>query len=235
MEAALFADREDAGSRLAARLVGLALVRPLVLAIPRGGVEVGAPLARALGAELDVVLSRKLGAPGQPELALGAVSETGEMHLDPGRPAPGEALIGYLERERDHQWAEIERRMKVFRAVRAKAEIAGRSVIITDDGIATGSTMFAAITTVRAQKPRELIVAVPVAPRSRLEELRPLCERLVCLQVPEDFWAVGQFYGDFHEVSDERVVDLLRELDRPDRVRSAGDGRAGGPRRMLDS
>ena len=214
-----FANREDAGSRLAERLRGLSLSRPLVLAIPRGGIEVGAPLARALGAELDVVLSRKLGAPDQPELALGAVSETGEMYLDRGPYALSEAVLRYLEAERVRQTAEIERRLRVFRAVRPKADIAGRSVIVTDDGIATGSTMIAALTTVRAQQPRELIVAVPVAPRTRLEELRPLCQRRVCLCVPADFWSVGQFYRDFHEISDERVVELLRGLDRSYRAR----------------
>jgi putative phosphoribosyl transferase len=230
-----FADREDAGSRLAKRLVGLSLSRPLVLAIPRGGIEIGAPLARALAAELDVVLSRKLGAPGQHELALGAVSESGEMHLDPGLHTKSEALIGYLEEERARQMAEIERHMKLFRALRPKAEIAGRSVIITDDGIATGSTMIAALTTVRAQQPHEIIVAVPVAPRSRLEQVRPMCQRLFCLCVPEDFWAVGQFYGDFREVPDERVVQLLRELERSDRARRAEGTGTSDPRSTLNT
>ena len=233
MSATPFADRADAGSRLAKRLVGLPLSRPLVLAIPRGGIEIGAPLARAVAAELDVVLSRKLGAPGQQELALGAVSESGEMHLDPGLPAVSEALLGYLEEERARQLAEIERRMKWFRTLRPKADIAGRSVIITDDGIATGSTMIAALTTVRAQQPAEVIVAVPVAPRSRLEQVRRLCERVVCLYVPEDFWAVGQFYRDFREVSDERVELLLRELERGDRAR--GVAGTGDPRSTLNS
>jgi hypothetical protein len=221
MTAMRFANREAAGSRLAERFAGVSLVRPLVLGIPRGGIEVGAPLARALGAELDVVLSRKLGAPGQPELALGAVSESGEMHLDLGSRPLSEPLIDYLEHERARQMAEIERRMKLFRAVRPKADIAGRSVILTDDGIATGSTMFAALTTVRAQAPREIILAVPVAPRGRLAAFRPLCQRLVCLYVPDEFCSVGEFYEDFREVSDARVELLLRGPWPAERARGA--------------
>jgi predicted phosphoribosyltransferase len=222
-----FANREDAGSRLAERFAGVSLVRPLVLGIPRGGIEVGAPLARALGAELDVVLSRKLGAPGQPELALGAVSETGEMHLELGSRTLSEPLIAYLEHERARQLAELERRMRLFRTMRPKADITGRSVIVTDDGIATGSTMFAALATVRAQAPRELIVAVPVAPGGRLAAFRPLCQRLICLYVPEEFGSVGEFYDDFREVSDQRVELLLRGPGTAERAPGATGGRAG--------
>ena len=218
MSHTLFDDREDAGRRLGERLRDLALCRPLVLAIPRGGVEVGAPLARALDAELDVVLSRKLRAPGQPELALGAVSESGEMHLDYDTIAMTEAARSYLEEERTRQMAAIEYRVKLFRAARPKADVAGRSVIITDDGIATGSTMIAALRTVRAWNPREIIVAIPVAPSDRLEEVRPLCDRLVCLSVPYEFWAVGQSYRGFAQVSDERVVQLLADHMRSDRA-----------------
>jgi hypothetical protein len=211
MSLTYFEDREDAAWRLAARLRGTALKDPLVLAIPRGGIEVGLPLAKALGAELDVVLSRKLRAPSQPELALGAVSETGEVHLNRHAEAMTEEGNGSIEEERQRQMAEIERRKKLLRAVRAQAPVTGRSVIVTDDGIATGSTMIAALKTVRAQRPHELIVAVPVAPEDRLEEVRALCDRVVCLSVPELFWAVGQFYRKFGEVSDERVVEVLRE------------------------
>jgi putative phosphoribosyl transferase len=228
MSYAMFMDREEAGWRLAERLRGLPLRRPLVLAIPRGGIEVGAPLARALGAELDVTLSRKLRAPDQPELALGAVSETGEVYLNHHASAMTEAGNGHLEAERKRQLAEIERRKRLFRAVRPQAPVAGRSVIVTDDGIATGSTMIAALKTVRAMNPAELIVAVPVAPQERLDAVRALCDRVVCLCVPELFWAVGQFYRNFAEVTDERVVELLREFSpaRPEpaagAVRSVG-------------
>jgi putative phosphoribosyl transferase len=208
----MFKDRQDAGRRLAAQVKDLPLRDPVVLAIPRGGVEVGAVLARELHAELDVVLSRKLHAPAQPELALGAVSETGEVYLDPRVIAETGAAGVYVEEERRRQLAEIERRRAVFRAVRPKAPLAGRSVIVTDDGIATGSTMIAALRTARAERPHGLIVAVPVAPPERIGPIRDECDRVVCLSTPEMFWAIGQFYEDFGEVTDERAVALLREF-----------------------
>jgi predicted phosphoribosyltransferase len=207
----MFRDREDAARRLAARLKGRALHDPLVLAIPRGGVVTGAVLARELGAELDVFLARKLRAPGQPELAIGAVSEGGRVYLNSHAQALLDRLKEYLANERRHQLAEIARRKKLFRGVRPQAPVAGRSVVVTDDGIATGSTMIAALQTVKAQKPREVIVAVPVASPDRLEEVRRWCDDVVCLLCPEDFWAIGQFYQDFTQVEDGQVLELLRQ------------------------
>lgn len=200
---------------LVERLRGQSLQHPLVLAIPRGGVEVGAALARGLGAELDVVLSRKLRAPHQPELAIGAVSEDGHVYLNHFATAVTEAGDAYIEAERKRQVAEIERRTAMFRAVRPRAAIAGRTVIVTDDGIATGATMIAALHTVRASDAREVIVAVPVGSPDRLEAIRPLCDRLICLHEPQAFWAVGQFYRTFEQVEDDRVVELLREYGSP--------------------
>src|SRR5512137_1559748 len=142
-EARMFANREDAARQLADRLRGRELVDPVVLAIPRGGVVTGAVLARELGAELDVVLARKLRAPGQPELAVGAVSEDGQVYLNHYAQEYLDVMEEYLEQERRHQMAEIARRKELFRSVRPKAPLAGRSVIVTDDGIATGSTMIA--------------------------------------------------------------------------------------------
>ncbi|MCC6677585.1 MAG: phosphoribosyltransferase [Phycisphaerales bacterium] len=218
-----FSDREQAGRQLADLLKHAPLRRPLVLAIPRGGIEVGAPLAEELGAELDVILSRKLRAPTQPELAIGAVSETGELFIDDPLAAATRAGREYLTAERDYQLAEIRRRAGVFRAVRPPAEITGRSVIITDDGIATGSTMIAAIATVRARRPHELIVAVPVAPADRLDAIRPRCDRLVCPLVPAHFFAIGQFYHDFDQVPDDRVIELLQRSLRPAPGPATGD------------
>jgi len=170
-----------------------------------------AVLARELGAELDVVLSRKLRAPYQPELAIGAIGEDGEVYLNAfAREAQG-VTEEYLREERDHQLAEIGRRAKLFRAVKPPADVTGRSVIVTDDGIATGATMVAALHVLSAQKPHEVIVAVPVAPPDTLEKLRPQCSRLECLLTPADFEAIGQFYGDFRQVEDEEAVRLLRE------------------------
>ncbi|NDC63202.1 MAG: phosphoribosyltransferase [Planctomycetia bacterium] len=211
----MFNDREEAGWMLVERLRGAGLRKPLVLAIPRGGVEVGAAIARGLGAELDVVLSRKLRAPNQPELALGAVSETGEVYLNHFASAMTDAGSTYVEAERRRQLAEIESRRTMFRAVRPQAPITGRAVILTDDGLATGATMIAAIRTVRSAQPAEIVVAVPVAAPDRIDAIRPLCDRVVCLIEPADFWAVGQFYRTFDQVSDERVVELLREFGSP--------------------
>jgi len=210
-----FSDRTEAGWRLVERLRGETLRDPLVLAIPRGGVEVGAALARGLGAELDVVLSRKLRTPHQPELALGAVAEDGTVHLNHFAAAMTDAGDTWIEAERRRQMVEIDRRREMFRRVRPKAAIAGRTVIVTDDGIATGATMIAALHTVRAAGAAEVIVAVPVASSERLAAIRGLCDRVICLIEPEVFWAVGQFYRHFAQVEDDRVVELLRQYGSP--------------------
>jgi predicted phosphoribosyltransferase len=202
-------------------LKGRELHDPLVLAIPRGGVVTGAVLAQELGADLDVVLSRKLRAPGQPELAVGAVSEDGRVYLNRHAQEVLDLTDDYLVEERRHQLAEISRRKELFREVWPQAPIAGRSVIVTDDGIATGSTMIAALQAVKAQNPREVIVAVPVASPDRLEEVRRWCDDVVCLLSPEDFWAIGQFYADFNQVEDEQAIDLLRAAAPGSRARAA--------------
>jgi predicted phosphoribosyltransferase len=218
----MFRDREDAARRLAERLKGRPLTDPLVLAIPRGGVVTGAVLAWELGAELDVVLSRKLRTPGQPELALGAVGEDGNLYLDPHAALLIDVYRDALEAECSYQLSEIERRRTLFRAVRPEAPVAGRSVIVTDDGIATGSTMIAALRVARAQRPRELIVAVPVAAPDRLKEVCERCDEVICLLAPEPFWGVGQFYADFRTIEDRRVVELLRNW-APAPSRSSGE------------
>ncbi len=208
----MFRNREDAARQLAQRLKGRELHEPLVLAIPRGGGVTGAVLARELGAELDVVLSRKLRAPFQPELAVGAISEDGRVYLNHYAQEVLDLTDDYLAEERRHQLGEIARRKKLFRGVRPEAPVAGRSVIVTDDGIATGSTMIAALQAVKTQNPGEVIVAVPVASPDRLAEVRRWCDDVVCLLSPETFWAIGQFYEDFTQVEDEEVVQLLREF-----------------------
>jgi hypothetical protein len=208
----VFRNREHAGSQLADCLNRRHFRNPLVLAIPRGGVMVGAVIAQELKAELDVVLSRKLRAPMQPELAIGAISEGGEVHLNPS----AEDALGidpdYLGQERHHQLLEIARRKELFRRVRPQAEVAGRSVIVTDDGLATGSTMIAALQSIQPQNPYELIVAVPVASSDRLADVHQWCNGVVCLLAPDSFLAIGQFYKDFDPVEDEEVVRLLRRF-----------------------
>ena len=208
----MFRNREDAARQLAQELKGRVLHDPLVLAIPRGGVVTGAVLAQELNADLDVVLSRKLRAPDQPELAVGAIGEDGQVYLDPRAQEMLDLTDDYLAGERRHQLAEIARRKQLFRALRPQANVTGRSVIVTDDGIATGATMIAALQVVRSHHPRELIVAVPVASPDRLAEVRLYCDEIVCLLSTPRLWAVGQFYEDFTQVEDEAVVELLGEF-----------------------
>lgn len=208
----MFRDREDAAHELVAVLHEFKSRKPLIPAIPRGGVVTGAVLARELDGELDVVLSRKLRAQGQPELAIGAISESGQVHVNRRAVEALRVTDEYLKREKQHQLSEIARRKELFRSVRPAAAVSGRTVIVTDDGIAAGSTMMAALQTIRPQRPRELIVAVPVAPFDRLAAFEQCCDKLVCLHSPVDFWAVGQFYEEFPTIHDEQIVELLREF-----------------------
>jgi putative phosphoribosyl transferase len=211
-ESMMFRDRTDGARQLAELLKGRSFVRPIVLAIPRGGVVTGAVLAMEIGADLDVVLSRKLRAPHQPELAIGSISEDGRVYLTNfAQEVPG-VTEEYLAEERRHQLSEIARRKKLFRDVRPAVPLEGRSVIVTDDGIATGATMIAALQTARAQKPKELIVASPVGSPERLAEVGKWCDEVVCLISDSSFYAIGQFYQDFSQVEDEGVVELLKSF-----------------------
>jgi predicted phosphoribosyltransferase len=205
-----FWNRKEAALLLAQKLLGRDFRDPLVLAIPRGGVAVGAVLAQELGADLDVVLSRKLRVPGQPELAIGAISEAGEVYLDHYEEEAAGAWADYLAEERRLQLALITKRQQLYRRVRPRAFVSGRTVIVTDDGIATGSTMISALKTVQAQTPFELIVAVPVAAPDRLEEIRRWCDEVICLIRPERLYSIGRFYVDFSQVDDREVLELLR-------------------------
>lgn len=208
----MFRDREDAARQLAATLHGYKFKDPLVLAIPRGGVVTGAVLAREIGAELDVMLSRKLRAPDQSELAIGAISENGEVYVNDEAAEAAGVTDEYFHREKEYQSAIIAERKQRVRRIRPAAVVTGRSVIIADDGIATGSTMMAALQTVRSHDPAELIVAVPVAPADRIHDLEKHCKKVVCLLPARHFWAVGQFYENFPTVEDEQVLEILREF-----------------------
>jgi putative phosphoribosyl transferase len=210
----MFYDRNDAGRQLGRELSELDLHDPLVLGIPRGGVVVAARIAEELGGELDVALARKLRAPWQRELAVGSISEDGSVYISADADRVPGLTEAYLKQESDHQRAEIERRREQYRNVRPKATVTGRSVIIADDGMATGSTMIAALEALRHEQPRELIAALPVAPATRLHDVKERCDRLVCLNHPTVYYAVGQFYERFDEVTDEQVLELLRQHAR---------------------
>jgi putative phosphoribosyl transferase len=211
---AIFEDRLDAGRRLGQILAepGTAEGERIVLGIPRGGVVVAAEVARALHAPLDVVIARKLRAPFQPELAIGAVISGDHLVLvnEPLARAAG-ASPEYVEEEIHRQQAEIEQRMGLYRADRPPPELRGRTVLVIDDGIATGYTFQAALEGLRRCEPKRLVAAVPVAPRDSLEALRRFADDIVCLATPEPFWAVGMWYRDFAQTSDAEVVALLRE------------------------
>jgi predicted phosphoribosyltransferase len=217
----MFRNREEAARRLARPLKGRHLFDPLVLAIPRGGVVTGAALARELGAELDVVLSRKLRTPWQPELALGAVADDGHVYLDREVRKILDWANHDLVAEHRHQLAELNRLRELIRRARPEAPITGRSVILTDDGIATGSTMIAALQSVSAHNPYEVIVAVPCSPPDRLADVRDWSDDVVCLLSPGEFGAIAQFYADFAPVTDARVIDLLRSVASGTRRRAA--------------
>jgi predicted phosphoribosyltransferase len=204
----LFADRLDAGRRLAAALTAYKGRNPLVLAIPRGAVAMGAEIAQLLQGELDVVLVKKLHAPGSPEFAVGAVDESGWTYVAPYAREAG-ADERYLAREKADELALLQRRRAQYTPARAPADPAGRIAIVIDDGIATGASMIAALHAVRAKQPAKLVCAVPVAPAESLENIRPYADELVCLETPEGFMAVGQFYRHFDQVEDDEVVALL--------------------------
>lgn len=212
-----FRDRRDAGQRLAAALARYRDLRPVVLALPRGGVPVGFEVARALAAPLDVLLVRKIGAPGYPELGLGAVIDGADPHVVLNDAVMREVMPapGYVEAETERQLAEIERRRRLYRGDRPAPSVAGRVVILVDDGIATGGTVTAALQGLAAVQPARLVLAVPVAPPEALETLSGLADDVVCLSAPSVFGAVGRFYEDFDQTADEEVIGLLAEAAHP--------------------
>jgi len=209
----IFADRAEAGALLAEPIAALGLPDPVVLALPRGGVPVGAGIARHLGALLDVVFVRKLGAPHEPELAIGAVADGAEPQIVLNTRLVAALGIGadYIEAQVAHEHAAIERRRHEYQAARPKVDPAGRSVIVVDDGVATGMTMQAALRSARRARPIRLVAAAPVATREAVAMLRREADDVVCLSTPRRFRSVGSFYRNFSQVTDEDVVRLLRE------------------------
>jgi len=209
----IFDSRLDAGRRLAKALAAYKGRHPLVLAIPRGAVAMGAEIAAALEGELDVVLVKKLRSPWSPELAVGAVDESGWTYVSEHAAMSG-GTPEHLARERKLQLETLAKRRAMYTPARAAADPAGRVAIVVDDGIATGASMIAALHAVRAKKPARLVCAVPVAPAESIEQIRPYADEVVCLETPPDFQAVGQFYREFPQVEDEEVVALLARHGR---------------------
>jgi predicted phosphoribosyltransferase len=209
-----FQDRTDAGRQLAEALSKYKSCRPVILALPRGGVPVAAEVARALDAPLDLLLARKIGVPSEPELAMGAAADGGEPTIV--RNDDVIELCGVSAETFDavckEELAEIERRRRRYLGNRAPAEVKDQVAIIIDDGIATGATTLAAIRAIRQRKSKELVLAVPVAPLATVKKLHAEVDAIVCLDTPEELGAIGYFYRDFHQVSDDEVIATLKRF-----------------------
>jgi putative phosphoribosyl transferase len=215
----IFKDRNEAAESLAARLADLHLPgqRIVVLALPRGGVPIGATIARRLKAPLDLLLVRKIGAPWQRELAVAAVvdGETHELVIDEANAAATGASRAYIDEQARNEWQEIERRRALYLRGRAPVPVEGATVIVVDDGIATGTTVRAALTALRRRRVARTVLAVPVAPHDTLLALRHDVDTIVCLAEPYPFRAIGLHYADFHQLSDEEVIAALDSATPP--------------------
>lgn len=211
LSSARFRNREEAGKLLAGELNEYREQNAVVLGIPRGGIAVAREIARPLDADLDIVLAHKLVTPGHEELAMGSVSEDGTIFLD--QRLVHEFNIGetYIQQEKARQLAEMKRRTEIIRHVWPKIPLAGRIVIITDDGVATGATIQAALWAVKLEHPKKMIAAIPVGPEDTIRKLAEDVDEMVCLRVPPLFEAVGQFYEQFQSVEDEEVLRILRD------------------------
>ena len=205
----LFTNRTEAGKQLAASLQNISK-NAIVLAVPRGGVVVGFEVAHALNIPLDIIITKKIGAPENPELAIGAVAEDGSYLLDDKLVRMLGIPQSYIKAEVERQKAEIKRRLKSYRNDAPSPEIAGREVILVDDGVATGSTLKAALRSLRNRGAKPIVVAVPVGPTETVTELKKEADRVICLLTPKPFYAIGEFYEDFEQTTDEEVVELLK-------------------------
>lgn len=217
-----FRDRADAGARLATRLTSYRGTHALVLGIPRGGVPVAAEVAKALDAELDVVVARKLRSPISAELAIGAVTADGGRFINQSIVEQLGVGETYIDRVTQTEMAEAARRESRFRGGVTPPTIAGRTVIVVDDGLATGATMIAAARSVRAQRPARLVIAVPVGAADACAALRHEADEVVYLDAPEPFWAVGNYYDDFRQTEDDEVQQLLRKARKQQPAAAAG-------------
>ncbi|MHC4270141.1 MAG: phosphoribosyltransferase [Planctomycetota bacterium] len=207
----MFQDRKEAGRKLADRLVKYTDEKGvIILALPRGGVAVGAEIAKKIGAPLDVIITRKIRFPGEPEFAIGAIAENGKVALNDQIVKRYDITQSFLDEEICIQKAEIERRLDTYRGGKKLTFIKDKTVILVDDGVATGFTIIAAINALKEEGIKKLIVAVPVSPQDTFLKLKSLVDEIICLEIPEDFLAIGEFYYEFKQLTDEEVMQLIQ-------------------------
>lgn len=219
----LFNDRRQAGEMLAKKLISYRGKEPLILSVPRGGVVVAEPVWNYIGGRLDLIISRKIGAPYQPELAIGAVMGDGFLMLNDKLVRQLGVSAQYIERSAEYERLEIQRRLTLYRGEHAFPALSNRVILIIDDGVATGFTIKAALRSVRRYKPAELVLAVPVGPPDTLTDLQREVDHLYCLESPAFFMAVGQFYCNFSQVEDTEVIGIMKRAFQQSRSFS-GDG-----------
>lgn len=205
----IFKDRQDAAMQLAEKLASCKGKDGIVLAVPRGGVPIGYIIAKELSLPLEIILSKKIGHPYNPEFAIGSVSLQGAVIND----SVMDVDMDYIHRTADRILRELKQKFKLYMGDRKPASLKDKTVILVDDGVATGSTIIASIHAIRKHKPREIIIAVPVSPSGTAGKLRVLVDAFICLHIPEEFYGVGQFYGNFSQVSDEEVMQCLKEIN----------------------
>lgn len=206
----IYPDRRAAGKLLADQLVSMVGSEPIILSLPRGGAVIGAEVAKALSAEHDLVICRKIGAPYNPEVAIGALTQDSRLLKDDAVIDALAVTRGYLESQIRLELKEIERQLSKFRGAKEFPDLRNKTVVLVDDGLATGFTMEAAVEFTRRLGPSRIIVGVPVGAAEAIAKLKPKVDQVVCPLIPEKFWAVGQFYRDFHQVRDEEVQKLFR-------------------------
>jgi predicted phosphoribosyltransferase len=209
----IFEDRQHAGRLLAETLATMNIGDPVVLAIPRGGVVVAYEVVKRLGCSMDVIIPRKIGAPFQPELAVGAVTEDGTIYVNKDIVAAIGVSESYLESEAQNQLREIKRRAQVYRKGAQPTAVSGKTAILVDDGVATGATMKAAILSLKKYSPKKIIIAVPVGAKETIDEFRKQVDEIVCLHIPESMYAIGEFYRNFEQTTDQEVVSFLESAD----------------------
>jgi putative phosphoribosyl transferase len=223
MTTPLFANRQEAGQRLAERLLRFKDLQPIVLALPRGGVPIGYEVAKKLNVPLDLILVRKIGVPFQPELAYGAVvdGDHPEIVINEGVEQYLHLSKEILNEQSARALKEIKRRRNLYLAERPRTEAKDKTVLVVDDGIATGMTVRASLRAIRRAQPSKLVLAVPVAPSDTIAELRDDADEIICLATPDPFYAISPYYADFHQVSDDEVIALLEQANKREKVQKA--------------